>query len=179
MKYCPECGKPLFNEAANFCDNCGAKLNTTPTITVEPQPQAGAADSAGSASSAPTGSEPVTLVQPAEEKSPGLAAVCSLVLPGLGQVYDGKTGRGFAIFFGTVIGFFLLIIPGLLVWAFGIYDAYSLALQMNKKEIPFLPTNTSHLIIFFILALVTVVIVAALVALLAFVAMFGSMTRVV
>jgi len=176
MKYCPECGKPLANEAANFCDNCGAKLSAAPTITVEPQTQPGAADSS---SSAPTGSGPVTLVQPVEEKSPALAAVCSLVIPGLGQVYDGKTGRGFAIFFGTVIGLFLLVIPGLLVWAFGIYDAYSLALQMNKKEIPFFPTNTSHIIIFFILALVTVVVIAAIVALLAFVTMFGSMTRVI
>lgn len=159
MKYCPECGKPLANEAANFCDNCGAKLAAAPTITVEPQPQ----PEAGAA-----GSEPVTLVQPVEEKSTFVAALCSLILPGLGQVYDGKLERGFLIFIGTVIGFFIFIIPGLLVWAFGIYDAYTIALQMNKKEIPFLPTNTGHVILFILLALVIVVVAAVIAALLAF-----------
>jgi len=165
MKYCPECGTPLANEAANFCDNCGAKLSAAPTITVAPS-QPGAATAPGS----------VTIVQPVEEKSTVIAALCSLVIPGLGQVYDGKTERGFAIFFGTVIGLFIFIIPGLLVWAFGIYDAYSIALQMNKKEIPFLPTKTAHLIIFVILAFVTVAVVAVIVALLAFAAMFSPLT---
>ena len=172
MKYCPECGKPLANETANFCDNCGAKLAAAATITVEPQPQPGAG-AAGSASSAPAGSEPVTLVQPVEEKSSFVAALCSLILPGLGQVYDGKLERGFLIFIGTVIGFFIFIIPGLLVWAFGIYDAYTIALRMNKKEIPFLPTNTGHVILFILLALVIVVVAAVIAALLAF-ALFVS-----
>ena len=167
MKYCPECGKPLSNEAANFCDNCGAKLAAAPTITVEPQPQPGAG-AAGSASSGPAGSEPVTLVQPVEEKSTFVAALCSLILPGLGQVYDGKLERGFLIFIGTVIGFFLFIIAGLLVWAFGIYDAYTIALRRNKKEIPFLPTNTGHVILFILLALFIVVVAAVIAALLAF-----------
>ena len=175
MKYCPECGKPLANEAANFCDNCGAKLTISPTITVEPQPQpgAGTAGSAGFASSGPAGSEPVTRVQPVEEKSTFVATLCSLILPGLGQVYDGKLERGFLIFTGTVIGFFIFIIPGLLVWVFGIYDAYTIALRMNKKEIPFLPTNTGHVILFILLALVIVVVAALIAALLAF-ALFVS-----
>ena len=156
MKFCPECGKPLANETASFCDNCGAKL--TVTAAAAPQP----------AIVAPPGNE---------EKSTAIAAICSLVIPGLGQVYDGKTERGFAIFFGTVIGLLIFIIPGLIVWAFGIYDAYSLALKMNNKEIPFLPTKTAHLIIFIILALVTVFVVAAIVALLAFATIFGSMAH--
>jgi TM2 domain-containing membrane protein YozV len=159
MKYCPECGKPLANETANFCDNCGAKLNpsTIPTAAA---------------------TQPIMATPPVnEEKSTVIAAICSLVIPGLGQVYDGKTERGFAIFFGTVIGLFIFIIPGLIVWAFGIYDAYSLALKMNNKEIPFLPTKTAHLIIFIILAFVTVAVVAVIVALLAFATMFGSMAH--
>jgi TM2 domain-containing membrane protein YozV len=161
MKYCPECGKPLANEAANFCDNCGAKLLAAPTITVQPPEGSGA----GSSSPAP---EPVTIVQPDEEKSTAIAAICSLVIPGLGQVYDGKLERGFLIFFGTVIGLFVFIIPGLCVWAFGIYDAYTIACQMNNKEIPFLPTKTAHLILFVILAIVTVIVAFVLLALLAF-----------
>jgi TM2 domain-containing membrane protein YozV len=166
MKYCPECGKPLANEAVNFCDNCGAILSAAPTITV--QPPEGPAGS--SASAAP---EPVTLVQPVEEKSTAVAAICSLVIPGLGQVYDGKLERGFLIFFGTVIGFFLLYIPGLCVWAFGIYDAYHIACQMNNKEIPFLPTKTAHLILFVILAIVTVLVAVIIASLMLFAAFVG------
>jgi len=165
MKYCPECGKPLANEAANFCDNCGAKLLAAPTITVKP-PEAGAAGS-HSSTAAP---EPVTLVQPVEEKSTPIAAICSLIIPGLGQVYDGKLERGFLIFFGTVIGFFLFIIPGLCVWAFGIYDAYTIACKMNNKEIPFLPTKTAHLLLFIILALFTVIVAFVIAAFLLFTA---------
>jgi len=163
MKYCPECGKPLANEAANFCDNCGAKLSASPTITVQP-PE-------GPAGSSTQG--PVTLVQPVEEKSTAVAAICSLVIPGLGQVYDGKLERGFLIFFGTVIGFFLLIIPGLCVWAFGIYDAYDIACKMNNKEIPFLPTKTAHLILFVILAIATVAVAVILASLMLVAAIFS------
>lgn len=168
MKYCPECGRPLANEAANFCDNCGAKLSAAPTITVRP-PEGSAGSPASPAApsfSAPAG-EPV-LVQPVEEKSTLVAALCSLVLPGLGQVYDGKLERGILVFLGTLAGFFLFVIPGLCVWAFGIYDAYSLALQMNKKEIPFLPANTAHIVLFIILALVTVIVAFVIAALLVF-----------
>ena len=167
MKYCPECGKPLANEAANFCDNCGAKLLADPTITV--QPPEGSRAGPGS-SAAP---ERVTIVPPDEEKSTAIAAICSLVIPGLGQVYDGKLERGFLIFFGTVIGFFLLIIPGLCVWAFGIYDAYDIACKMNNKEIPFLPTKTAHLILFVILAIATVAVAVILASLMLVAAIFS------
>jgi TM2 domain-containing membrane protein YozV len=166
MKYCPECGKPLANEAAKFCDNCGAKLSAAPTITVQP-PKSGTAGSSTQG--------PVTLVQPVEEKSTAVAAICSLVIPGLGQVYDGKLERGLLIFFGTVIGFFLLFIPGLCVWAFGIYDAYDIACKMNNKEIPFLPTKTAHLILFVILAVVTVLVAVILASLMLFAAVAGPM----
>ena len=67
-------------------------------------------------------------------------------------MYDGETARGVAIFTGTLVGFFIFIIPGLIVWIFGMYDAYSMAKKMNTREIPFKPTKTAHLIIFFILA---------------------------
>ena len=154
MKFCPECGKPLANETANFCDNCGTKLAATATVASQPA----VVDPPGN-----------------EEKSTAIAAICSLVIPGLGQVYDGKTERGFAIFFGTLIGLFIFIIPGVIIWLFGIYDAYSLAQKMNNKEIPFLPTKTTHLLIIIILAIVTVAVVAILVALLAFAAMFSHM----
>ena len=158
MKYCPNCGKALTNQTSNFCDNCGTKINN-----VIPPQQTGTAQ---------------PIAQPvAEEKNPVLAAVCSLFIPGLGQVYDGKMARGFAIFFGTLIGLFIYILPGAIVWLFGIYDAYSTAKKMNNKEIPFLPTKTAHLIIFIILAIIIVAIVVAVIALIALSMVFGPMAH--
>jgi len=142
MKYCPECGKPLAKETVNFCDNCGAKVSDI----------------------APS-SEPKLVMIP-KEKNPILAAVCSII-PGFGQVYDGKMARGFAIYFGTLIGLFLFIVPGILVWLFGIYDAYFIAKKMNNKEIPFLPTKTAHLIIYIVLVIVITAIVFVILAFIA------------
>ncbi|MGB9126859.1 zinc ribbon domain-containing protein [Methanoregula sp.] len=152
MKYCSECGKPLASETANFCENCGAKVNNT---TPPPQP---------------------TVVIIPEEKNPVLAAVCSLLVPGFGQVYDGKMARGFAIFFGTVIGLICLIVPGVIIWLFGVYDAYSIAKKMNNKEIPFLPTKTAHLIIYIVLVVIISVIVFAILALIALASIASHVT---
>lgn len=159
MKYCPQCGHALANENAKFCDECGANIGPGPAAPV------------GGPAPAP-GSQPNVVTE--EDKSPVIAALCSLIIPGLGQVYDGKTERGFAVFFGTIIGLFLFILPGVIVWLFGIYDAYTLAQQMNNKEIPFAPTNTTHLLIFIIVAIVVAAITWIIFALMAF-AMFMFM----
>ena len=100
-----------------------------------------------------------------EEKNPILATICSFFIPGLGQVYNGETAKGVGVFAGTLIGLFLLIIPGLIVWVFGLYDAYTTATKMNNKEIPFIPTNTAHMIIFFIMVVIIVAIVIFVVVL--------------
>jgi len=91
MKYCPECGKPVARESSKFCDNCGASLYS------------------------PAPGYPTALAAaPREEKSPFLASLFSSVIPGLGQVYNGMTARGAALFAGTLAGLFLLLIPGLI-----------------------------------------------------------------
>jgi len=80
-----------------------------------------------------------------------VAVVYSFFVAGLGQVYDGETRRGVGFLIGTVTGLFIFFIPGLIVASYGIYDAYSRAKKMNNGEIPFKPTRTAHLFIFFIL----------------------------
>jgi TM2 domain-containing membrane protein YozV len=142
VKFCPQCGKSIESDTSKFCDNCGASLDF---------------------SRVPEKKEMVQEIQ--EEKSPFLAALCSFFIPGLGQVYDGETAKGVAVFFGTLIGVFIYVIPGLIVWIFGMYDAYSTAKKMNNKEIPFKPTKTAHLILFFILVALIVAIVIFIVVL--------------
>ncbi len=65
-------------------------------------------------------------------RHPGLAAVLSFIVPGLGQIYNGELAKGFAFVAGMIvsgllcaifIGFFLLIA----VWIWAVIDAYRTA----------------------------------------------------
>ena len=144
MKFCPECGSPVARETSKFCDTCGAPLGYTP-----------AAPFPGSIPRRPAH----------EEKSPLVASLCSSFIPGLGQVYNGMIGRGIAFFAGTLVGLFLLLIPGFVIWLYGIYDAHAIAVKMNAGEIPFFPASRAQMIIFAVVAVCIVVIVVIVVVL--------------
>ncbi len=59
--------------------------------------------------------------------SPGLAAVLSVLVPGLGQVYSGRLLAG-ALWCGlTWISYWAVLIPGFLVHALCIWSAYQSA----------------------------------------------------
>ena len=44
-----------------------------------------------------------------------MAAVLSLVIPGAGQMYQGRVGVGFAWLFFVAVGYFTFIVPGLIL----------------------------------------------------------------
>ena len=71
-----------------------------------------------------------TTKQVEKEKNPGIAVLCSFFIPGLGQFYNGDLGKGIAFFLGTFIASLFFFIPGVIVWIFGMYDAYK-----NSKKI--------------------------------------------
>jgi TM2 domain-containing membrane protein YozV len=95
---------------------------------------------------------------PVPQKSTTIAGFCSSFLPGLGQVYNGETAKGFVLFFLTLIGLFVFLIPGLLVWLYAMYDAYAVAGKMNTGEIPFRETSTMHMVIFIIVAVLAIIV---------------------
>lgn len=74
-------------------------------------------------------------------KSPGLAAVLSFFVPGLGQIYDGRIAKGLVLF---VLGplFFLGVLGWVVVgvflyvplWIYAIYDAYRTAERINAER---------------------------------------------
>jgi TM2 domain-containing membrane protein YozV len=66
--------------------------------------------------------EPEMLVRRAP--SPGIAAVLSVVIPGLGQVYSGRLLAGGIWFLATTLAYSAILIPGFLVHAFCIWSAY-------------------------------------------------------
>lgn len=55
--------------------------------------------------------------------SPGVAAILSVFMPGLGQLCKGETGKGIAFFFITLLGYVMFILPGLVIHICVIVDA--------------------------------------------------------
>ena len=80
------------------------------------------------------------------KKEPVLSLILSLLIPGLGQAYNGQIKKGailfiaflamLALIYATMwifIGFCFMIIPFAL-WLFGMYDAYMEARNINRGE---------------------------------------------
>lgn len=78
--------------------------------------------------------------QPQENRNsdPGIAAVASALLPGLGQMYNGQIAKGIILLILYSFSFMLIFVfIGLFmvlpIWLFAIYDAYSVA-QKSIEE---------------------------------------------
>lgn len=56
--------------------------------------------------------------------SPGIAAVLSVLLPGLGQVYSGRLLAGGLWFLLTGFAYWAVLLPGFLAHALCIWSAY-------------------------------------------------------
>lgn len=80
------------------------------------------------------------------KKEPLLSLVLSLLLPGLGQIYNRQIKKGIILLVITVasvvliimtmwilIGFCFMIVP-VVLWLFGMYDAYTEARNINKGK---------------------------------------------
>lgn len=66
---------------------------------------------------------------------PGIAAVLSFIIPGLGQIYNGELGKGFSFVAGIVISSFLTaifigVIFLVILWIWAVIDAYKTAEAM-------------------------------------------------
>ena len=178
---CIKCGASVI-PGDQYCDSCGAKIETALSCKkcgAQLEPDVQFCDSCGAkigegkraVPSEPSNQEPTPTTLPniiqqeppvspsTQKKSPGLALIASFFIPGLGQIYNGKTAKGFAIFFGSLIGSLIFYIPGLIVWIYGMFDAYSTANKMNKGEIPFVPYKKVYIIILIIIWLAIVAIV--------------------
>lgn len=85
----------------------------------------------------------------AKKKNPGLAAIASFFIPGIGQIYSGEVRKGIGfIIIGVIFGSIALILllqhrmmgpflvsgaSYLLLWMYNIYDAYRTAEVINSR----------------------------------------------
>lgn len=106
--FCRDCGEEI-SERAEICPHCGIRQK-------EPEFE--------------------TPPQQLKQKDPGLAAVASLLIPGLGQVYNGQIAKG--IILGIVTLALVVSIVGVIIgaplWIWLIYDAYKTAQKTNRTS---------------------------------------------
>ena len=92
-------------------------------------------------------------------KVPAVSVILSGLFPGLGQVYNGDSLlKGLMVFFGTTFGFFIFLIPGIIVWIYGMYDAWKKASGINSGFYEYKPVRTADLIFMVIIPLIVMVI---------------------
>ena len=114
---------PPSDRKTKFCQYCGAEIDARAEIC----PKCGVRVAA-----------PSPVVYEAG-KTPVLALILSFLLPGLGQIYNGQAGKGVLMIFAAIvcavltlfiIGFFLYLI----VWIYGMFDAYVTAEAYNRSR---------------------------------------------
>lgn len=74
-----------------------------------------------------------------EKKSPGIAAIASFFVPGLGQIYNGQIIKGLIfIIIGAILALLMLVLIGFILypifWIINIYDAYNTAERINREQ---------------------------------------------
>jgi len=104
------------------------------------------------------------------KKNPAFAAGLSLLFPGLGQVCNGETVKGLVVLFLVLAGLLVMLIPGIVVWSFGIYDAWATARRMNAGTAPFREARLATVVLFMVAWTAGVLALLALLALAAFAA---------
>lgn len=143
MIKCPDCGSDNPDEAT-FCRKCGENLSAIkPKEETKSDNQEVAKYCVKCGYGIKDKSTEIcpkcgvrVMYRPTNNKSTILAAVLSFFIPGLGQIYDGKVGRGISFFIVICIlyALYFLIFPlliGFLLWIYCIYDAYRIAKNIN------------------------------------------------
>ncbi len=103
-----------------YCHNCGAEIDGRAVIC----PRCGVQQAKTVSSS----------------KNEGLAAVLSFFVTGAGQIYNGQIVKGILLFVIQVVNWVLCaigvgVILLIIVWIYGIYDAYNTARSLNDPSL--------------------------------------------
>ena len=138
MKYCPNCGAEV-KENSKFCPKCGQKLDSQAQMSRKLT----YCRNCGSQIDAEAEICPKCGVRqknpPVQNKNPLFALILSFIFPGLGQIYNGQNRKGILLIVSYIVSFVLWVILigmilTLLVWLYGLYDAYTTAEHINNGE---------------------------------------------
>ncbi len=113
---CSECSKE-YQFPENFCPSCGC-INGKKKIFYE-QFQSEQAEAIRPSVEARPNSEARS------DFNPGVAALLSLIIPGAGQIYKGSLVVGLAWLMFTIVGYFIFVLPGLVIHLLSIFNAYN------------------------------------------------------
>lgn len=141
---CWSCGKAV-PASHSYCGFCGQPLSAAPAAFQASQPYSLATRSVASFAPASPSIAPASTPRAVRDqplKSPGTAAVLSCFWFGLGQIYNGQLGKGLLLMllgfplaiFVVVISFGLLFFVPLLLWIYGVVDAYRTAENINRAS---------------------------------------------
>ena len=112
--FCKKCGTDAGD--SEYCPNCGEPMN---------------------GGVRPTGSqENLNTAVMMNQKSEALALILSLIIPGVGEMYAGKVGKGVIILLLAILSaaLIMLLIGFILypiVWIYSMIDSYNLAKRYN------------------------------------------------
>jgi TM2 domain-containing membrane protein YozV/uncharacterized Zn finger protein (UPF0148 family) len=112
-KACPFCGEEILLDARK-CKHCGEFIDLTLRST---EPAKRAQDMGPYAAPAPVVTQITNVNVGAHGKrwNPAVAMLLSLIIPGLGQIYKGQVLNGLVWLILTTAGYFVFLIPGLVL----------------------------------------------------------------
>ncbi|BBO32235.1 DUF4339 domain-containing protein [Lacipirellula parvula] len=112
-RLCPFCGESIAPTAIK-CRHCNEFLDGRPREQAQPVAQT-VFHAAPAAAPVNVVVNQVVGMHHGPRWSRGVAIVLSFLIPGLGQMYKGQIFNGLAWFIVTTIGYFALVIPGLVL----------------------------------------------------------------
>ena len=196
MPYCEKCGSKI-KETSNFCQNYGAKneiLSGSPPEERYQEPPSRVYTEKQTVDQSQhyeeTPQKPRERVSPpyapvveqtreyAADRTPSqtirnqwIALIVSLIFPGLGHVYVGQLQRGLIFLAATMIVSIFLGVLAIVPLLWGMYDAYTIAKNVNAREAPYSPSPATHYIMYFVVWVVLIILSAIIPEIL-----FGSST---
>ncbi|MDY0267200.1 MAG: zinc-ribbon domain-containing protein [Methanimicrococcus sp.] len=152
QNYCSNCGEPL-KEFAIVCSSCGTPIKQQETQTKNDQCREETETSKTERINAEMIYDKNTTGQ---RKSPFFALILSFFMTGLGQIYNGRFWKGIGFLIAVPLGFLFLIIPGVAIWVWCLYDAYTDAEKVNRGEMPYKEPSVWDIIFFLLVPFIIV-----------------------
>lgn len=120
-------------DAIGTCTNCGKVVCSTCAIEV-----GGKVVCKNCAQN--IANKQVSPAMAANRKEPLFSLILSFFIPGLGQLYNGDTTKGIiliVIWLLSIVLTFVCIgaLTYLIIWLYGMYDAYTYAEKINRGEV--------------------------------------------